>query len=452
VRFPEIIKRINKFTSPDQPLYLVGGAVRDYLLGQPCKDYDLVCTGDVRKIARQFANLVGGDFYMLDEQRNTCRVLVDEQAGTRTILDFSVQRGNTIINDLAQRDFTINAMAVDLNEPDKIIDPYKGGRDLQEKWLRPVTRDSLRDDALRVIRGIRYAVALGLKVEPQTVKLFEEAVPVLTAISIERKRDELFKILDGEKVHVALQLLLHFDIFKVIPLRIRADHMEALDQSRVLEEVISAITTTMPGHKQAAFHITSLMLMFGQFKAALQDHYFKENSSGRSRKALLHLSALLDGSSGYTKNEIRDGLALSVDEAEIIDTLIGCRDYSDQLLAGDVPSALETYHYFKETGSTGIDLVFFSLACYRARIGAEQGQGEWLKRLENAGQLVSAWFTQPTVVHPHPLLDGDEIMHELDLTPGPCIGEIMENLTCDQVSGKIRTKEDALEWLRKLGK
>jgi len=181
----------------------------------------------------------------------------------------------------------------------------------------------------------------------------------------------------------------------------------------------------------------------------LQDHYFKENSSGRSRKALLHLSALLDGSSGYTKNEIRDSLALSIDEAEIIDTQLRCRDYADQLLSGNGPSALETYRYFKETGSTGIDLIFFSLAGYRARIEAKQWQEEWLKRLENAGQLVRAWFTQPSVVHPRPLLDGDEIMHELDLLPGPRVGDLLDSLICEQVGGNIKNKEDALVWLRK---
>jgi len=452
VYFPEIITRITEFTSPDQPLYLVGGAVRDYLLGHPVKDFDLVGSGDIRKIARHFANQLGGVFYVLDEQRNTCRVLIEEQIGSRRIFDFSVQRGDTIIDDLALRDFTINAMAVDLIMPEMIIDPYKGGRDLQEKRLRTVSQHSLQDDALRVIRGIRYAVALGLKVEPQTVRLLKEAIPGLTTISIERKRDELCKILNGEKVHVALQLLLHFEIFKFIPLQIRADHREALDESRVLEEVISAITTNSPGNKQAAFHLTSLMLTFGQFKAALQDHYFKENSSGRSRKALIYLSALLDGSSRYTINEIRDSLALSIDEAEIIDTLLRCRDYAEQILSGDIPSALETYRYFKVTGLTGIDLIFFSLASFHARNAADQDQGEWLKRLEIAGQLVSAWFNQPAAVHPRPLLDGDEIMRELGLTPSPRIGELIENLICEQVSRKIRTKDDALEWIRKQNK
>ncbi len=447
MQLPDILTRFTELASPDQPLYLVGGAVRDFLLGQPCKDYDLVGTGDVRGIARHFANLVGGDFYILDEQRNTCRVLVDQSEDSRTIIDFSVLRGEFITDDLAERDFTINAMAVDLRNPGLIIDPHKGGRDLQERWLRPVSQTSLEDDPLRTIRGIRYAVALGLKVEPPTTKLIKKAVPELTRISTERKRDELFKILDGEKVHVAIQLLHHFRVFEGIPLRIRVDFKEALEHSRALGEMIDAVTTTSPAQKQAAFHSTSLMLVFGQFKPAIQDHFLGVNSSGRSRKALLHLCVLLDGSSGYSKKEIKDVLALSVDEAEVIDAHIRYREYCDQVISGDIPSPLEIYRFFKATGSAGIDLVFTSLAGYRARIGAELQQQEWLKRIGNAGHLVKAWFTQPDVISPIPLLNGDEITHLLDIAPGPRIGDLLETLICAQVEGKIKSKDDAIQWL-----
>ncbi len=447
MQLPNILTRLTELASPDQPLYLVGGAVRDFLLGQPCKDYDLVGTGDVRGIARQFANHVGGAFYMLDEQRNTCRVLVDQPDGARTIIDFSALRGNSIIDDLAERDFTINAMAIDLRNPDIIIDPFKGGRDLQEKWLRPVNRASLKDDPLRTIRGIRYAVAFNLKMEPSTVKMIAMAVPELARISTERKRDELFKIFDGEKVHVGIQLLQHFLVFEGLPLRVRVDFMEALDQSRALGEVIDAVITYSPKRKQAAFHLTSLMLVFGQCKPAIQGHFTKVNSSGRSRKALLHLCVLLEKSSAYSKKEIKDALALSVEEAEIIDDHIRYREYCDQVLSGGVPSPLEIYHFFKATGSTGIDLVFTNLADYRSRMGTEQQQQEWLKRLENAGHLVKTWFTQPEVIHPHPFLDGDEIIRQLDIAPGPRIGDLLETLVCAQVEGKIKSKNDALQWL-----
>lgn len=451
MRIPEILSRLNDLASPDQPLYLVGGAVRDFLLGQPCKDYDLAGTGDVRRIARQYANMVDGAFYVLDEQRNTCRVLIDQSTGERTIIDFSVIRGDSLLNDLSERDFTINAMAVDLRQPDTIIDPFKGGRDLQEKWLRPVNPNSLQNDPLRTIRAIRYAVALGMKIEPPTTKLIEGAVPALKGISTERKRDELFKILSGEKVHVALRLMHHFHILEDFPLRTRGDFGVVQDESRVLGEILGAITTNSPAQKQAAFHTTSLMLMFGQFKPVLQDHYSRVNSSGRTRIALLQLCVLLDSICGYSKNEIREGLALSVDEAEIIDVHIRCREHCEQVMTGELPSPLEIYKFFRETGSTGIDLVFSSLAGYRANVGAELQQPEWLKRLTNAGQLLKSWFWQPEVVSPLPLLNGDEIMKELGMGPGPRIGELLEILICAQVEGKIKTKEDALQLLKTRG-
>ncbi|MDP3721803.1 MAG: hypothetical protein Q8R09_05015, partial [Anaerolineaceae bacterium] len=108
---------------PGEHLYLVGGAVRDALLSKPNQDLDFVCTGDPRIIGRKLADKLSGAFYMLDEERNACRVIVKNEQDEFLVFDFSQVRGQTLNDDLLERDFTINAIAIDLKNPSEIIDP-----------------------------------------------------------------------------------------------------------------------------------------------------------------------------------------------------------------------------------------------------------------------------------------------------------------------------------------
>jgi poly(A) polymerase len=168
------IQLIHPFLDKGEEYYLVGGAVRDSILGRENKDLDIVCSGDTRGIARKVADATHGSFFVLDDARNTCRVITETSFGDRIVYDF-VQMRTSIINDLSERDFTINAMAIDLRKLDYVIDPLKGGRDLQEKWLRPCSPTSFLKDSVRVIRAVRYSVNLKLKMEKSTQSLLAEA-------------------------------------------------------------------------------------------------------------------------------------------------------------------------------------------------------------------------------------------------------------------------------------
>ena len=117
MQFPDFIKQLASLTEPSKPLYLVGGAVRDALLGKPCSDFDFVCAQDPRPMARAFANRNHGNYFILDEERLICRVLIDSAEVPDLIVDFAIMRGENILEDLARRYFTINAMAIDLNQP-----------------------------------------------------------------------------------------------------------------------------------------------------------------------------------------------------------------------------------------------------------------------------------------------------------------------------------------------
>ena len=193
----------------DRPVYLVGGAVRDQMLDRPAHDLDFVLPGETRGLARALANRLHGALYVLDEERDTTRVVLGAggPADDRLLLDFASLRAADLEGDLRARDFTINAMAVDVANPERLIDPTGGLADLREGRVRASSPESLSNDPVRVLRAIRLALAFQFKIEPETLKLIRTAAPGLVGPSAERLRDELFRMLDGAQVSLAVRLL-----------------------------------------------------------------------------------------------------------------------------------------------------------------------------------------------------------------------------------------------------
>lgn len=186
-QFPQVAK-----------IYLVGGAVRDVMLGRPPVDFDFTSEHDPTALARAFATQCEGHWFWLDEQRRQSRVVIAE--GT---FDFAPWRAPTLAADLAARDFTINAMAIDLTvfpNAKELIDPLNGRNDLSGKILRCVGPNVLQDDPLRVLKGIRHAAELELEIEPVTLWAMQSAAAKLTASAPERVRVEIWRILAAAAV------------------------------------------------------------------------------------------------------------------------------------------------------------------------------------------------------------------------------------------------------------
>lgn len=180
----------------EQPLYLVGGAVRDLLLGRPRRDVDVVVEGDAAAVARR----LGGEV-VEHERFATARVRIDALA-----VDLASARAETyahpgalpdvrpagIEEDLARRDFSINAMAVPLSDAARLIDPHDGRGDLVRRLIRVLHEGSFRDDPTRALRAARYAARFGFELEPRTAELLRDAD--LSTVSEDRRRAELLKL------------------------------------------------------------------------------------------------------------------------------------------------------------------------------------------------------------------------------------------------------------------
>jgi hypothetical protein len=168
--------------------WVVGGAVRNELLGREVLDLDIACL-EPGRAAREYAGRWGGAPFLLSERHGAWRVVLTDG---RTI-DFSPLRGGSIEADLSARDFTINAIAVPLagGEP---LDPYGGRADLEHRALRPVSEQIFDDDPLRLLRAVRIEDELRVRLDPEGERLLRARAGLVTRAAGERILDELLRL------------------------------------------------------------------------------------------------------------------------------------------------------------------------------------------------------------------------------------------------------------------
>jgi tRNA nucleotidyltransferase/poly(A) polymerase len=446
INLPHEIQKILPFLEGSEQYYLVGGAVRDSLLSKTSQDLDIVCSGDTRIIARKLADRVSGAFYMLDEERNACRVITQDQAGERLVFDFTQLRGNSIDEDLTERDFTINAMAIDLAGPVEIIDPLQGKRDLVEKWLRTCKVSSFIDDPLRAIRAVRYSVKYGLQIEAQTVDLLTESIEKLTGVSRERKRDELFKILDNEKPWLGMEMLNHFGMLTYFAMAEIPDIRKAFSRLKIFFVLSSLLSNKLILPEDELSFSSSFDTLFEGSRGQLCDHLEEVNQSDRSKKSLDALSALLWEIGPADINKVVAELALSKEEEIHLFTILEHRMDVFEAVNKEL-SNRSIYQYYRPKGSRGVDLALLSMVDYASSHAFEKNEDQRVLLFGTCQKLINTWFNRPEIVNPKLLLNGRELMFEFDLLQGPSIGRILDGLKEEQAAGEIQTRQEALNWV-----
>jgi len=461
--------------------YLVGGCVRDALLGRPSHDLDFVILGRALAVARRVANHFGAAFYALDAERDTGRVIFRQgegQGGKPFYVDFAAARGGTLAADLALRDFTINAIAVRLDGA-QVVDPYGGRAGLSAGLLRAVSDRAFRDDPLRTMRGVRLAVELGFEIEPHTEALLRQAVPLLVDVSAERARDELCKLLALPGAASSLRRLSEFGLLTVLLPEVEAlrgvtqsaPHQlevfeHTLETVRWAEEIIAAV---QPGQQSAlaALGLSSLS------RFPLAAHLAERTSGERTRAILLKLAALLhdvgkpatrtveaDGRIRFLTHEKRGAamtgraltrLRFSAQEVRLVRTVVANHIRPLLLAAQGQVSRRAIYRFFRDIGEAGVNVALVALADHRATWGVALDPEHWARLVEVVSLLLTHWYERrEQTITPPKLISGRDLMEQFGLEEGPRIGELLEAVREAQAMGQVRTREEALAWVKKL--
>jgi poly(A) polymerase len=444
VILPEILQIVKNQLRDNEKCFLVGGAVRDHLLGRNVKDFDFSTSSDPRSLARKIADVLHGNFYVMDEARRTSRVIFPIDKLNNGVIDVSALQGD-LLEDLQGRDFTINAMAIDLQDSEKIIDPLKGGRDLQEKWLRLCNNSSFKNDPVRVIRAVRYAIDLGLRIEPNTTVALKESVDLLNRISLERKRDEFFKIIQHNNSFPAILLLQKFQILSKLNLGPTAEH---LDQYRIYE-LFQKILSSPASERGTGFFIAATFLSaFTGMVGDLSSYFSRQNSACHTGFQLGKFALL--ASKGMIESSVDPGLlsVFSREEKDIVEkSILFEKTIYALLLSEDSLDHRNVYRLHVQIGQPMIDILMMCLAGIASKPAAELDQQEWLSVVTRAADLLDICFHHPEIIHPKPLVNGDEIISGFQIPPGPLIGLLLNGLKEEQAAGVITKHEDALNWL-----
>ena len=474
---------------PGQEIYLVGGAVRDMLLNRVSHDLDFALPSNGISLARRVANVLDADFRALDEERDTGRVIVTESDGTRTFMDFATYRnGTTLEADLRARDFTMNAIAFDLRNQ-SLIDPLNGASDLRAKLIRACSSTSLKDDPVRILRAVRQAAAFGFKIDLETRKAMKNAASLLPNVSPERQRDELFKILEGSKPDASIRAL---EMLGVLPhllpelpalkgVKQTYPHIHDVWEHTLsvlghLEGIMAALRVGYSAEETNDMFTGLLTLRIGRYREQIAAHFAKSLNTDRSVRAVLFFAALYHdvekpatqsvdetGRIRFFNHDLRGAevaaergraFNLSNDEIERIQKIIlhhmRFHFFTDRMKTDkQEPSRKSIYRYFRDAGEAGIDLVLLGLADLRGMSGNELTQEAWTAALDTARILLeNYWEKREETIAPPRLLDGNDLMRELNLQPGRVIGQLLESIREGQATGKIASREDALQFAR----
>jgi poly(A) polymerase len=448
----------------DEPVWLVGGAVRDRLLGRPTTDLDIALDGDPRAAARAVARAAGGTAFELSGAFGAWRVVAPGHAWH---IDVVRLREGDIAADLAARDFTINAMAEPL-AGGELLDPHGGRADLEARRLRMVSPDALADDPLRALRAIRLAVELELTIEPDTAAAIGRAAPGLERVAAERIFGEFKQVIRSPAVRTGLQLMdAHGITAQVVPelVALRGveqnvfHHLDVYDHTlEVLDQVVALERDPLAaGLGEHAEPVAALL------REPLADEL--------TRAEAMRIAALLhDAAKPWTRIELPDGRigfpGHDREGAQVARTVLRRLRASERLTAHVAALCLHhlrlgflvherpldrraIWRYLRATEPQAPDVTLFTVADRLATRG-KNAEPAIRAHIELAREVLGPALARRAEGARAPLLRGDELAHELGLRPGPELGELLAQLEEDRFAGEIATRDDALRRAREL--
>lgn len=444
-----------------QEYWVVGGTVRDALLGLPIVDLDLVVTSDARAAAKALADASGGHPFELSEEFGGWRVVTPDRAWQA---DITPLRADTIEGDLALRDFTLNAIAV-ASGAVELIDPHGGARDLDAKVLRAVGEGSFRDDPLRTMRMARLASELALDVDAHTRELAREQAGAITRVSPERSFYELRRLVVSADPLTGLRLMDEAGL--IAALLPELDALKDVEQNpyhhhdvwghtiEVLEQLIAIERDFEP--------------VFGPHAEGVARELERPLADELTRGQALRLGALLhDVGKPVTRAVTPEGRVMFVGHDELGARM--SREISRRLRASAGLSEFlallaqhhlrlgflvhqrplsrrDVYRYLRACEPVELEVTVLTVADRLATRGERTRQEAIDDHValvrELAGEAL-AWRDD----RPRPPVSGTDLIEALGLEPGPEVGRLLEELREAAFAGEVRTGDEALTLAR----
>jgi poly(A) polymerase len=445
--------------------WLVGGVVRDALLGRPLGDVDLSVAGDVDLAARAASRALGGPRFPLSEEFGGWRVL---SRGREVACDLSPLQGETIEQDLARRDFALNAVAVPLGGGDP-IDPFGGLADAEAGVLRVLGARSYADDPLRALRLVRLAAELAMAPDAETERLTTQTAPRLTEPSGERVFAELRRLLLAPGALDGLELARRLGVLAaVLP---ELDVLQGVEQSHYHHLDVYGHTIAVLEQQIELLERSRLEELFGDAAAELAAVLDEPLADGLTRGEALRFGALFhDVAKPHTRGVREDGRVTFIGHDAAGQDVV--RDVFRRLRAserlGSHVGALTrhhlalgflvherpldratTYAYLARCHPVEVDVSVLSCADRLATRG-RNAERAIAAHLEVARELIVPALRWHSDGPPRAPLRGDELAAALGIEPGPQLGRLLARLGEAAYTGEATTRDEAVALARGL--
>ena len=462
-----VLAALAELAGPARPAWMVGGALRELLAGGVAADLDVAVAGGALDLGRRVADRLDARFVVLDAARGTGRVVPRSPGVAMDLVDL---RAPTLEGDLRARDFTVNALAVGVDDllgagRAVVIDPTGGLDDLRDRVVRACGPTSVSDDPVRMLRGVRLALRPGWRLHESLEAAIAAAAPLITRVARERVRDELVGILAAPTAAAGLRRLDRLGVLGVLlpeSLAMRATAQPLPHHFDVWEHSLRAV--------EGVDALLAGLDALAPWASALRAHLGEHLGDGMTRGETLKLAALLhdvakpetrlddgvrirfighDAAGARRALDIAWRLRLSRRAALVLERLVAEHLRPMHLAHAGAITRRARFRFFRALGGEARDLLLLALADAAALSGASPlavwaGPDGGVVRA-----LIAGADEEIGAAAAPPLLRGQDVMVAFGLPPGPELGRLLARAREAQALGLVTTRDEALDYLRK---
>lgn len=440
-----------------EEIYLVGGSVRDFAMDKTSLDRDLIVVGvDARDFALRIAEFFNAVFVPLDEVNRIYRVVLPDKIN---YFDITNPVEGSIDKDLARRDLTVNAVAVNLSTME-IVDKFNGLNDILNKQLNSVSEKNFIDDPLRILRAFRFMSVLGFKMSDELMCIIKKHINLLNLPAVERINYELLKLFGGNFAYDTLLSL---------------DNTGGLE---VLFPFVSELKRVPPNthhHLDLFYHsletVRQIQLLYLNAEKEVQSHLEEVSFGAHPRLAFLKLAGFMHDIGKFSTWSIEEetgrhrfikhddaGAKLAVPflkkmnfsnkQIDYLTSMIKNHMYPSQVISAPELNEKVMMRYVRKMEDNSIDVIILAMADRFSALGEAVTEDMVNQNISGLQNLMNFYISVKDSLEPLPkLLTGNEIMSLLNIKPSPLLGKIITALHDAQLSGDVMTKEHAIDFV-----
>lgn len=453
----EILNKI-KENFPNE-IYLVGGSVRDYLMGIESHDRDIIVMDkDAKEFALKLQKLFDATFVPLDEENKIYRLVMRDKLN---YIDITNPVGGTIEKDLMRRDLTINAIAVNIKNGE-VVDISGGVTDIKNKCIHCVNEQNFVDDPLRLLRVYRFQSLYDFSIAPETLSAICKYVELIKKPAFERINYEVLRLFSGKYAHIAL---------------------ENMNKTWLLEEIfpfvkeLKQVPPNSHHHLDLLHHsietVRYIQEIYDNAQDEVKEHLDKVDFGGFSRLAHLKFAGFLHDIGKFSTWTIEEGgrhrfighddvgsklagtmlkkMHFSNKQVDYLTKMIKYHIYSSQLMSSPQITEKIMMRFVRKMDANSIDNIVLAMADRLSARGQEITDEIVEHNINLLSTLLKFYLDVRETLKPLPIfLTGNDVMQLLKIKPSPKLGKIMNSLHEAQLNGDVQTREQAVDFVKNI--